>query len=148
MKLLLSLKLHPVAWDGLDRGAQTGKVGSDLIDTQWPKSRTMHLPDSSATFLDPAAHVWLFFPGFCECVVSKKKKGIGPGEVGGQRLGTLHFNLLRLRREMLGISEICSPVPLHEGIFVTVFQMRSSRLSRDRQARQRPLAGIGNGCGD
>lgn len=104
---------------------------------------------TSLTLLPPA---WIqllmsgcFFLGSVN--VWSPKKGIGPGEVGGQRLGTLHFNLLlRFRREMLGTSEICSPVPLHEGIFVTVFQMRSSRLSRDRQARERPLVGIGNGC--
>lgn len=74
MKLLLSLKLHPVAWDGLDRGAQTGKVGSDLVDAQWPKWRTVHLPDSSVTRLDPAAHVWLFFLGPAN-MWSPKKKG-------------------------------------------------------------------------
>lgn len=76
------------------------------------------------------------------------EKGIGPDEVGGQRLGPLHFNLpLRLRREMLGTSEICSLMPLHEGIYVAIFQMRSPRLSMDGQAREQPLVGIGNGHG-
>lgn len=76
------------------------------------------------------------------------EKGIGPGEGGGQRLGTLQFSLpRRLRRETLGTSESCSLMLLHEDIFVAVFQTRNPRLSREGQAREQPLVGIGNGRG-
>jgi hypothetical protein len=36
---------------------------------------------------------------------------------------------------------------LHEDIFVAVFQTRNPRLSREGQAREQPLVGIGNGRG-
>lgn len=72
----------------------------------------------------------MFFLGFYRHVVPEK--GIGPGEVEGQRLGTLHPDLpLRLRDLQ----------PPHEEICLAIFQTKSPRLSREGQARKQPLVG-------